>query len=146
VDEHVTGPRKKPKSMDDMALAGCASFTFAAAAQWIAVFVPFAMAQSLHTKAELQNVVLVCTGLASLVGAISSAILGLAGFCGTMGGLVPGALFAFLRIRHELIGVPGIEGMEPAQFPQSSQWTAPLMIAFTCASISFTFYWIRRKR
>jgi hypothetical protein len=122
---------RRARQFDDVVMAGCAAFALASVAQWLAVFAPFALAPPLHTAEDLGRVLAIAGPAALVMGCLFTWRMDLAGFCGSLAGLVPADIFVWLRLRDAVNGLPGIEGFEPADFPMAWSWAVPL--AYSCA-------------
>jgi hypothetical protein len=118
--------------MDNAMLGGCVVFSLASVAQLVCVFIAFATADELLTKADLSSVTTTAVVPMAVIGVAFAFLSGTSGYFGSVSGLIPAALFTYLRIRHAVIGMPGIEGMRPAEFPAGAAWTTPLLISATC--------------
>jgi hypothetical protein len=125
-DEEVPGGKRVGHEFDRLMFSGCVSFTLLSALQFAAVFVPFATARSLHTHEDLYRILAVAYTASFLFGAAGSWIGKVAGFCGSVAGLVPAGVFVWFRLAGATTGMPGIEGYEPAEFPPSFAWALPV--------------------
>jgi hypothetical protein len=88
--------------------------------------------------------VLTIYAIVAAIGGIGfSVFAGLAGLCGSLAGLVPSATFLWLRISDKVSGVVGIDGMEPAEYPESFAWIVPAVSCLALASLFLVAFWIR---
>lgn len=138
--------RKARRSeFENAMLMGCVSFSLASVAIFSCFFVPFALAAPLYTYADLYKLSTVSAVLAALFGIGASIFGGPAGFCGSIAGLIPSALFLWLRLRDAATGLPGIEGFEPAEFPISYSVSVPVFVCVALAGFWGAAYWARSK-
>lgn len=125
-DEEIAKAGRK-SDFERSVLGGCVSFSLASAAQLAAIAVPMLTARSLFSSGDLFEVLAVYLAVAAVVGILATWLAGLTGFLGSVAGLVPAATFLWLRLRDAVTGVPGIEGMQPAEYPAAYAWAAPLL-------------------
>jgi hypothetical protein len=134
-DEEVDN-RRKGGDYERGVLGGCVTFSLASTFQLAAVGIPLLIERDLHTYEQLHRVLAIYLIAAGVGGALFSVFAGVAGLCGSLSGLVPAATFAWLRISDKVTGIPGIEGMEPAQYPASYAWSVP---AASCLALAGVF-------
>lgn len=141
-DEAV--PRQKRKAdYERSVLGGCVAFSLAATAQLACIAVPLLVTRSIHTTDELFPVLVIYFVAASVLGAGFIIGAGLAGLSGSLAGLVPAATFLWLRLRDATTGIPGIEGMEPAEYPAAYAWAAPLILVLALAADFGAVYFVK---
>jgi hypothetical protein len=126
------------RQFDDVMIGGCGAFALGSVAQVLAVFAPFAVAPVLRGPGELWPAMALAGAIALMAGAIFSWRAEVAGFCGSVAGLVPAGLFLWVRLRDATEWLP-IDGYEPADIPASWVWALPL--AYAC-SLSLVWYLI----
>lgn len=115
MDEVRKAAKRKPRDVESMMMIGF----FAASAAALLVCVPVVViysANDVRTPDDLSKWMILFTVMSSAVGLIAGLVGGIAGFCGSVGGTLPSALFLGLRLREKALGVPGVRGMEPAEF------------------------------
>jgi hypothetical protein len=115
----------------------------ASALQLASAGIPLVIERELHTYQQLYGVLTIYLVAAALVGIAFTLGAGLSGLCGSLAGLVPAATFLWLRISDKTTGVPGIEGMEPAQYPASYAWGVPLVCALGLGAVFCATYWVK---
>lgn len=117
------------RQFDDVIMGGCGAFALGSVAQVLAVFAPFALAPVLRGPEELWPTLGLASAIALTAGAFFSWRAEVAGFCGSVAGLVPAGLFLWVRLRDATEWLP-IEGYQPADIPASWVWALPL--AYAC--------------
>lgn len=119
---------KPPRQFDDVIMGGCSAFALGSTAQLVAVFAPFALAPVLRGPAELWPAIAIASALALIVGVLFTWRAEIAGFTGSVAGLVPAGLFLWVRLRDATEWLL-IEGYQPAQLPESWVWALPMTYA-----------------
>ena len=140
-EELVTKPRKS--DFERNVLGGCVTFSLAATFQLASVAIPLLIERELHTHSQLYGVLLTYLVAGAIGGVLFSVLAGLAGLCGSLAGLVPAATFLWLRISDKVSGIVGIEGMEPAEYPESYAWIVPAVVCSALAAVFLASYWLR---
>lgn len=142
-DEEVV--KKSRKSDYEMSvLGGCVTFSIASTVQLAAVGIPFLLARSIMTTDELYKVLAIYLVSAGIAGTLFTIITGLAGLFGSLSGLIPAATFLWLRLSDAVTGLPGIEGMEPAEYPASYAYLVPLVCVLVLAGDFVGAFFVRR--
>lgn len=144
-DEVVAQSHRK-SDFDNLMLSGCITFSVASCLQFLSYFAPFALADPIHSSADLYSL-LAMSGIPALaIGLAMSWFLGVAGLCGSLSGLVPVALFLWLRLKGAIDGVPGIEGLQPADFPAAWTWAVPTMVCTTSGLLWTGLFLLKGRR
>lgn len=118
------------RQFDDVIMGGCGAFALGSVAQVLAVFAPFALAPVLRGPGELWPTMALAGVIALASGALFTWRAEVAGFTGSVAGLVPAGLFLWVRLRDATEWLP-IEGYQPANLPASWVWALPL--AYACS-------------
>ncbi len=121
---------KPPRQFDDVIMGGCGAFALGSVAQLLAVFAPFALAPVLRGPGELWPTMALALGIALVAGTFFTWRAEVAGFTGSVAGLVPAGLFLWVRLRDATEMLP-IEGYQPADLPSSWVWALPT--AYGCS-------------
>lgn len=128
-DEVRESAKRKPRDLEGMMMVGF--FTASAAALLACVpVVAIYSAIDVRTTDDLSKWMIVFTLMSGAVGMIAGLAGGIAGFCGSVGGMLPSALFLGLRLRDKALGVPGVQGMEPAEFAATTAILYVVMYVF----------------
>lgn len=141
-DEEL-GKRPKKSDFEKSVLSGCVTFSLASTLQLASIGVPMLATRGIHTSDELFRVLAIYVVAAVLCGAAFTVFADLAGLCGSLAGLVPAATFLWLRLKDATTGLPGIEGMEPAQYPAAYAWIVPSITALCFAATFLGVYGLR---
>lgn len=127
---------KRSQQFDDVIMGGCGAFVFGSVSQLVAVFAPFALAPVLRGPGELWPTMALALGIALVAGTFFTWRAEVAGFSGSVAGLVLAGLFLWVRLRDATEWLP-IEGYQPADLPTSWVWALPL--AYSC-SLGLAWY------
>jgi len=142
--DEVIGKKGRKSDFERSVLGGCVTFSIASTVQLAAVAVPFLMARSIMTTGELYNVMAAYLVVAGIAGALFALFSGISGLFGSLSGLIPAALFAWLRLSDAVAGLPGVEGMEPADYPAAYAFMAPMVCALLLAGDFVGAFFVRR--
>jgi hypothetical protein len=140
-EERDTKPRKG--DYEKTVLGGCVTFSLASTLQLGAVGIPLLIERSLHSYSELYGVLTIYVIVGAVGGIAFTMFAGLSGLCGSLAGLVPSATFMWLRISDKVSGVVGLEGMEPAEYPESYAWLVPAVVCTGLAAVFLAAFWAR---
>jgi hypothetical protein len=142
--DEVVDKKTRKADYERSVLGGCVSFSLASTAQLAAVGIPFLIARSIMTTGELYQVLAIYLIAAGIVGALFTVTTGLSGLFGSLSGLVPAATFLWLRLSDAVRGVPGIEGMEPAEYPSPYAYLVPIICTLVLAVDFLAALFLRR--
>jgi hypothetical protein len=136
--------RGKRSDFDSHVLGGCMVFSSASVLQLAAIAVPLLVFRNIQTTSELSSALGIASTAGIVLGVIFS-LANLAGLCGSLAGLVPACTFMWLRLRDAVTGLPGIEGMEPAEYSASLAWIIPFLYFIIPAIIFIGAFYFRAK-
>lgn len=142
-DEEVVKKSRK-SDFEKSVLGGCVTFSIASTAQLAAVGIPFLVARSIMSTDELYKVLAIYLIAAGIVGTLFTILTGLSGLFGSLAGLIPAATFLWLRLADAVTGLPGIEGMQPADYPTSYAYTVPIVCTLVLAADFVAAFFARR--
>ena len=142
-DERVE-VRTRKSDFENNVLGGCVIFSIASVAQLAAVAIPLLVYRSIHTISELGGALSIAVTTGIVIGSIFSAS-NLAGLFGSLAGLVPACTFLWLRLRDAVTGIPGIEGMEPAEYPDFYALLIPTVYFVLPSAIFCASFYLRAK-
>jgi hypothetical protein len=132
------------RDQDAKLLAGCVFFAIVATALTATLLVVFG-ALDPRTSASLRTASLAGGGVCVVIGFCAGLIGGQAGVFGSLGGMLPGALFVWLRLRDRALGLRGVEGMEPAEYAYDWSWAIPILLIAAVFSVSLLGMIIRER-
>jgi hypothetical protein len=141
-EELVTNGRKA--DFEKSVLGGCVTFSIASTAQLAAVGIPFLVARSIMTTDELYKVLAIYLIAAGIVGTLFTGFTGLAGLFGSLAGLIPAATFLWLRLSDAVTGLPGIEGMQPAEYPAAYAYSVPAICVLILVGDFVAAFFVRK--
>ena len=142
-DEELT-TRPKKDDFEKNVLGGCVVFSLASTVQLAAVAIPLLLERDLHTYGQLYNVLIIYIVVGVVAGVAVTLLGGLAGLCGSLAGLVPSATFLWLRISDKVSGVVGLDGMEPAEYPEAYAWLVPATVCTALAAVFVVTFYLKR--
>ncbi|MCC6404298.1 MAG: hypothetical protein IT207_09850 [Fimbriimonadaceae bacterium] len=97
-----------------------------------------------YERTGLASAVGVGAGLASLVGAIATSRLKLAGIVGFAGGTLSAGVFQYLRLNHTFASIQDPETPDP-NYAQAAVFLVPLGWVVYVATATALFVWIARS-
>ncbi|MCH8274426.1 MAG: hypothetical protein IH851_06535 [Armatimonadetes bacterium] len=136
----------KRQDLDRVMLTGCVLFSAASALQLLVIFAAYALAPDLKTYDDLYRIMAYAVPAAGLLGLAFTWFGSIPGFCGSAAGLIPAALFMWLRLADAVSGFQGIRGYEPAEFPAVYSWTVPLLYCLTFGLLWYGLLWLRLRQ
>ncbi|MFN8138491.1 MAG: hypothetical protein U0R49_01710 [Fimbriimonadales bacterium] len=137
-DEPVSTWDKPPirKDPDKAMMAGCLVVAWSSFAILISLAMPFVVSKPM-TFSELYPLVWI-GGLAALVlGTVITFLFRIPGFCGSVAGIGPAAVFIWIRLRELALGMPGVPDMPPAEYDASFAWLVPLVVGLCLVVVWF---------
>ncbi len=142
--DEVVVKKSRKSDFEKSVLGGCVTFSIASTAQLAAVAIPFLLARSIMSSDDLFKVLAVYLVAAGIVGTLFTVLTGLAGLFGSLAGLIPAATFLWLRLADAVTGLPGIEGMQPAEYPAAYAYIVPLVCSAVLAGDFVGAFFVRR--
>lgn len=143
-DEAYVGEAHTKHDFDKMMLSGCVTFALSSVAIFAAVAIPITLQQPLKSNADLIRCVGFGSMLALVIGGFSTYRYGLCGLCGSIAGLVPSAVFVWLRLKGA-VDLPKLEDMTPPEFTGTAAWTVPIVGLVPLALVWYGIYALRRR-
>jgi hypothetical protein len=141
-DEVLDKPVRRQYSMDRAVGSGCFAFTAASIAYFACVAIPFTAAGRVETFDQLYRVAALGAILALAAGLLATHFARLAGLLGSIAGLLPGGVFVYLYLWHEITQAPAIEGYQPPEFSADYSWKVPLVMSGLSALVWLGYYWL----
>jgi hypothetical protein len=135
-DEHLSNwatPPTRPDP-DRVHMAGCMIVSWTSIVILACLVVPFALFEP-KTSDELFKVALIGGVPAALFGIVFSFAGRIPGFCGSVAGTGPSAVFIWLRIRELALGMPGVPDLRPAEYDVAYSWFMPLLLGVVLSAI-----------
>jgi hypothetical protein len=132
-------------NMDKSMLTGCVVFALASLGVCFSFMLPYLLSDRPLTYEALYRLVCLTTCLAFCWGVVLILLGEMAGFCGSVSGLLPACVFVWLRLRDASVGLPGVEAMVAAEFPEAVAWFGPLVQAFVLVVVWSLILWLRLR-
>lgn len=145
VDEGWNRSPDTALNLDKSMLAGCFVFAVASLGVCLSFMLPYLLSDRPLTYDALYRLLWVTSSVSFVWGLVMILLGQVAAFCGSVSGLLPACVFVWLRLRDASVGLPGVEAMVAADFPESVAWFAPLMQAFALAMVWFLVLWLRLR-
>lgn len=143
-DEKYAGEAQTKHDFDRLMLAGCVVFTASAILIWASASIPIVLQNPLLTNRQLAS----CVGLSAILTLVIGSIFvwrsGLSGLCGSIAGLVPAAVFVWLRIKGA-VELPNIEDMTPPEFSAAASWAVPFGVFLPIALLWYGIFALHRR-